>query len=211
MSHFSVLVIGPDPEKQLAPYDENTEVEPYKRRVDAEEVASMAKYYSLDATDLAALVPRLSEWDGRDGGVDDDGLFVWSTLNPQSKWDYWRIGGRWRGFLRLVPGGEGSLAELSYEWTFDGPCTENWTGLADQALRGAVDLSAIQANCWVGDEPHRTYAVVAEGAWKAKAEMGWFGVSHSEAMDDLSWVEWWDHLIGNLSDDTLLTVVDCHI
>jgi hypothetical protein len=29
VSHFAVLVIGPDVEGQLAPYDENTEVDRY--------------------------------------------------------------------------------------------------------------------------------------------------------------------------------------
>lgn len=29
MSHFSVLVIGDDVDEQLAPYNENTKVEPY--------------------------------------------------------------------------------------------------------------------------------------------------------------------------------------
>lgn len=47
MSHFSVLVIGDDIEKQLAPYDENLRAEPYKVYMDSDELARMADHYEL--------------------------------------------------------------------------------------------------------------------------------------------------------------------
>jgi hypothetical protein len=32
--------------------------------------------------------------------VDEDGrAYTWTTYNPDSKWDYWRIGGRWRNYF----------------------------------------------------------------------------------------------------------------
>lgn len=213
MSHFSVLVIGPDPEAQLAAYDETLEVERYKAHESSPWFDRLAKENGVDTTDLHAMAAFANErWDDEERyEVDDDGLYQWSTRNPNGFWDYWRIGGRYRGFLRLNPGAEGSLAELSYEWTFNGPCTEDWTGRADQAMRGAVDLTAIQAACQAEHGPYRTYAVVAEGAWKGRGQMGWFGVSHDETMTELEWVDWWDRLVGGLSGDTLLTVVDCHV
>lgn len=39
--------------------------------------------------------------------------------NPNAKWDYWRIGGRWRARLP-VKVGAGALAEKSWEWSADG-------------------------------------------------------------------------------------------
>ena len=47
MSHFTVLVIGDDIEKQLAPYDENIHVEPYKVYMNSDELARMADHYEL--------------------------------------------------------------------------------------------------------------------------------------------------------------------
>lgn len=54
------------------------------------------------------------------------------------------------------------------------------------------------------------YAVVHDGQWIAQGEMGWFGIS-SDAETDDNWSARVSVLIDNLSDDTLLTIVDCHI
>lgn len=189
MSHFSVLVIGPNPDAQLAPYDENLETEP---RI---EVCSWCD-------GEARFQP--CENCGDTGKAE-------TRRNPNGLWDYWRMGGRYRGLLPLLPGRPGHLAEMSYEWTFNGPCEEDWTGRADQALRGDVDLAALRAACVYDGEPYRTWAVVAEGAWKGKAEMGWFGCPRTEPMPEDEWVAFWDRLVDGLPDDTLLTVVDCHV
>lgn len=190
MSHFSVLVIGPNPDAQLAGYDENLEVESYMD--ECYDCCGEAKYQPCSTCNNTGK--------------------AMSTRNPQGMWDYWRVGGRYRGLLRLLPGRPGTLGELSYEWTFDGPCAEDWTGRADQALRGDIDLDALRKACTADDgSTYRTYAVVAEGAWKGKAEMGWFGMPRTEPMPEEKWVAFWDHLVEGLPPDTLLTVVDCHV
>ena len=62
MSHCTVLVVGDDLETLLAPFNENTEVEPY---------------------------------------IEGN---VWTTYNPQSQWDWYKVGGRWPGHLPLTGG-----------------------------------------------------------------------------------------------------------
>lgn len=54
------------------------------------------------------------------------------------------------------------------------------------------------------------YAVVKDQQWAARGEMGWFGMS-TDAMDRASWVQQVTDLIQSLPDDTVLTIVDCHI
>lgn len=54
------------------------------------------------------------------------------------------------------------------------------------------------------------YAVVQDGNWTARGDMGWFGMS-SDTIEKSTWVEQTAELIRNLPDDTWLTVVDCHI
>jgi len=55
-----------------------------------------------------------------------------------------------------------------------------------------------------------THAVVKDGKWYQKGEMGWFGIS-----TDTSTQEEWDaelnKLIDSVSDDTLFTLIDAHI
>lgn len=48
------------------------------------------------------------------------------------------------------------------------------------------------------------------GVWCAKGEMGWFGMSDDELSQD-DWNRKVNELIDGLPDDTLMTIVDCHI
>lgn len=65
----------------------------------------------------------------------------------------------------------------------------------------------IERQSWFG-----TYAVVKDSEWYAKGEMGWWGIS-SESEDEAK--EWegsfYEQWIEPLDDDTLITIVDCHI
>ncbi len=88
MSHFLVWVLGPDPEKQLEPYDENTEVEPHPEYEEGEDLEEMAKHYGT--SDLHQLAAKMGDWHGHEGGVDEHGLYALSTYNPRSKWDWYQ-------------------------------------------------------------------------------------------------------------------------
>lgn len=55
-----------------------------------------------------------------------------------------------------------------------------------------------------------TYAVVKDRQWYQKGEMGWFGISSDEMTQD-EWNEKFMELFDELPDETMLTVVDCHI
>jgi len=60
------------------------------------------------------------------------------------------------------------------------------------------------------DSAFVTFAVVKDGVWYERGRMGWFGmVSGEKGRDD--WNRQFSELIDSLPDDTMLTVVDCHI
>lgn len=54
------------------------------------------------------------------------------------------------------------------------------------------------------------YAVLKDGEWFAKGEMGWFGMS-SDDVDPDTWDKRVWELLRDLPEDTLITAVDCHI
>ena len=54
------------------------------------------------------------------------------------------------------------------------------------------------------------YAIVKDGKWHARGTMGWWGMSNNE-VDATHWDKEFHQLLSNLSPDTLLTIVDCHI
>lgn len=124
ISHFTCLVIGEDFDKQLAPFDEDIQVARYKvywdsdQRIAMERVLSTAEGdYTVEAgtalaeqeepyTDeqlVAVYNARYGREDFEESGCafDDGGVYEWSTYNPQPKWDWYTVGGRWRGYFKL--------------------------------------------------------------------------------------------------------------
>lgn len=121
MSHFVALAIvdlNGDLDSQLsplmAPYDENLEVDPYIEKngcscigFDQHEqaVAEYAeKYPNMEDNDhrrkfigkrLGELEHKPSPNCERCGGSGD----YETTYNPNSKWDWYQVGGRWQGYL----------------------------------------------------------------------------------------------------------------
>lgn len=55
-----------------------------------------------------------------------------------------------------------------------------------------------------------TFAVVKDGKWYQKGEMGWWGCV-SDEKEHGSWDDEFSKLIDSTPEDTLMTVVDCHI
>ena len=125
MSHFSVLVIGNDVERILEPYDENIEVTPYigrpayiverdfrrhqatcfKKQLDGETLDAFDEF-TLSLNKVAA--DWWKEWSGESLDIEGNAL---TTDNPNAKWDWYSIGGRWMGALILKGGAEGKLGE----------------------------------------------------------------------------------------------------
>lgn len=54
------------------------------------------------------------------------------------------------------------------------------------------------------------YAVVLNGEWYEKGQMGWFGMSSND-MDNSDWKSKVKELIDSVDDDTVFTLVDAHI
>lgn len=75
-----------------------------------------------------------------------DNVSVIRTTNPNKKWDWWVVGGRWRGMLRLKPGAVGRAGDLD---TFDrlavidGKKPREVEGV-DQARMSDLDLEAMR-------------------------------------------------------------------
>ncbi len=158
MSHFTVLVIGDKPEKQLAPYNEEIEVPEYKEElVSEEEKKSFLDVYTIfdEKRDYAKLSKeqakenkKLSfeelykkygeDWNGSEWRKDENNQWAkYSTYNPKSKWDYYSLGGRWNGFFKLKEEfrNEGIVGEKRWDNDFPEMMT------ADQAKKGHLDFS----------------------------------------------------------------------
>jgi hypothetical protein len=104
--HYCVFVmIGPDTDietgvaKALAPFEEALTVEPYRIHFDHSEVQWMSAYFNIPPANLHELAKRMPDWTGDPGGVDREGLYRLAAFNPDGRWDWYEIGGRWGGYI----------------------------------------------------------------------------------------------------------------
>ncbi len=74
----------------MRPYDLALEVAPYKKYIDAEGIARLAAAFNLPSAEPPVLLARLAEYD-EEAGVDENGLYVITTLNPDGHWDSWTL------------------------------------------------------------------------------------------------------------------------
>lgn len=96
--------------------------------------------------------------------IQEDGS-VYSTYNPNSKWDWYAYGGRWGDGLKLKPTCERAS---DYEDPNEAFC--------DDAVVEDLDIDNMN--------DFHTYAVLTpDGEWHAPGEMGWFACS-SETEDE---------------------------
>lgn len=133
MSHFTVAVITVDKnkiEEMLAPYSENLEVEPYIERT-KKEIIEKAKKRKEDFFKEQKEGKKLSDWQLKYINAetdeelyqaeideyeqyDEDGNEL-STYNPNSKWDWYSVGGRWRNSLLTKKDNEDVISKTILE------------------------------------------------------------------------------------------------
>lgn len=83
----------------LRPFSDEFPVKPWKRRLGPREAEAMAKHYRLPTAATHKLAQHMRDWCRSEGGVDGEGLFALMTCNPETRFDWYEIGGRWRGKL----------------------------------------------------------------------------------------------------------------
>jgi len=79
------------------------------------------------------------DWNGGSWEKDEDGSWhTYSTYNPDSKWDWYQVGGRWTGYFKLKPGATGNLGSpgLGVDVQKD--------GTADVLLKKDIDIEAMR-------------------------------------------------------------------
>jgi hypothetical protein len=171
MSHFTCIVTGEDIESALAPFDENLEVEPYRVEIPLDTVGRAIAFYAehpehcafpaptvadvalAKAGNAESILHCLSSYESETAAQDAEGYYRMSTYNPLSKWDWYAVGGRWRGYFRLTPeaaavhgralvGQPGTGESISIR---DGKGEfENYEGKADSCLKSEIDFKAMR-------------------------------------------------------------------
>lgn len=213
MSHFVGLCFGGYWDTDLEQYSENLEVEAYIEQTKEEAINDVQrnqrkryleavkalqtpnlKSQSMDfyqkIVDQGPSISKEDAWkEVLSWGYElDEHDNLLSTYNPNSKWDWYCVGGRWNGFLVLKERKEdGSIIEVNeaYFDEIDWDYMKEWNRIPF---------------CFVNED----------GEWYEKGEMGWFAITVNEMEED-TWRATFEEYINTVEDDCLVTVVDFHI
>jgi len=243
MTHYTVLIIGNNIEGKLIPYNENLIVKPYIYKRKGEIIATKRRL-EMDKDHFRKVTPMsyiefYKYWYG-DYELDTYGNIL-TTYNPDSKWDWYEIGGRWQGMLKLKDGAKGIHGKAAYmlkDHKYIDNCVDqarfcdiDWITMKRERIRNRhnewnkeltgkdrffafhmLNTYGTMEN-YINTSNHLTYAVITEdGQWYAPGEMGWFGCSSESHEESQKWNDkYWDTFLADLSPDTLITIVDCHI
>jgi len=162
LSHFTTVVITSTPEeveRVLAPYDEGLEV-PHIEYVEPADLEQALEHYTEHpefGVNVSDPVAVLRAWYGDEVMTEDgpDGTVLFgrqSTRNPNSKWDWWQIGGRWGGFFQLKAGESAKPAdvgEYEFEHSLNGFEVPDLHGKTDQARKRQIDFEAMRGEATV--------------------------------------------------------------
>ena len=153
---------------------------------------------------------------------DEDGN-VYTVRNPDSKWDWYAIGGRFNGMLIDKKSGkirnelpaknidfQKMWENAKYEMEpYEGALTDSWykPEYLKRIYPDEATYERIATTFW-------TRAVVTpDGQWHEIGEMGWFGFSSEEPEETIRWVSnYYDQFIDPAIEyGCTIHIVDCHI
>lgn len=177
--------------RALAPFSEDFEVLEYKRYLDPTEIAAMASHYDVEPTDKNALALLMTDWKGSPGGFDANGVYALLNNNPDARFDWYVIGGRWDGAV---------LGRLTKHDPYDETRARH-NVISTTALAGAPYLEDLLPHCVVTPDGswHECETLVVEG-W-----MNW----RLETKDEDAWLREVRDLLARHPDHRVVGV-DIH-
>lgn len=150
---------------------------------------------------------------------------VYSTYNPLSKWDWYEIGGRWEDYFLLRSGARTSEA-LLFEIDWEGmqregrkAAEEAWGRYEEKLESGepfhpyfeyGIEKNETREHYIKHQSSVAPFAVLHQGEWYEKGEMGWWAVVSNEKNQD-DWDAQFQIILAELSSQDRVSLVDCHI
>lgn len=229
MSHFSVAVfhrIDQKIDSLLEPYNENTKVKPYIEFTKQQAIDYARKHLlncDKSSDEKCWKIMAAGKKTDKDGNI-------YTTYNPNSKWDWWMVGGRFEKQLKVGK----HLASQAYMEDIDFSRDEEtykdaldfWDVVIDgkPSSAGKDYFTLYDKDYYLkyyGDREtyaryrshFSTYAVITpDGKWYAEGEMGMFGCSSASPEEFRKWHDHYKEIfLDNADPKWVLTIVDCHI
>jgi len=171
----------------------------------------------------------MTEWHGVEKNDDNEyGYFK----NPNAKWDWYVLGGRWSGFFTLKDGSKSDQAlfkdidfvKMDEERLLKGE--KDWEAsekyIEDQKLKeeevngGTLyfqygrEKDATKETFMKGYAGLSVFSILKDSKWFEKGKMGWWAcVSHEK--DEIKWQDELSSVLVDTLPETMLSLYDCHI
>ena len=148
------------------------------------------------------------DWNGNGWRKDENGVWaIYSTYNPDSKWDWYTVGGRWNNTIKTKTGelvnqcllGDIDLTPFNPE---DYEDDVDWMGKPCKSLKEGLD--------WHYTKDDVPFCIIIDGKWYEKGKMGWWACVSNEK-DQNDWNEEVAKLMETLPADSFVYNVDFHI
>ena len=152
--------------------------------------------------------------------------------NPNAKWDWWEIGGRWKGFLNTKDGKQVNYAQIK-DINFSSPPTQEQISNRKRIWEIAVEGAEMSEDEFYGIIYSKEYYVDRWGTkekyveelgklipwayispdreWNDIGNMGWWGFSDETKESRENFIKKWEKAISEIPEDYYAVVVDCHI
>jgi hypothetical protein len=149
------------------------------------------------------------DWNGNNWRKDKDGVWaVYSSYNPDSKWDWYSVGGRWSNSIKTKSGEFVDMCKFD-EIDFDpysDDCYEDgkdWLGNPCKKLKEGYE--------WHYDNKDNfPFCLIIDGVWYEKGDMGWWGMVANEKGEE-EWNGEVAALLEKIPADSDVYNVDFHI
>lgn len=209
---------------------ENPEEYKEKHKANPKHIEHLEKEFPkrLVWTDEQILEYEYSLYDEKYIGLNGE---IYATYNPDSKWDWYAIGGRWSGCITTKQG-----KQVDYCYVKDIDLTPNkeeyqtakryWELVVEeQPLKENetkpfnfynkeyyLDLYKTKENYATLQSLFSTYALLVDGEWIEPGKMGWFAVSSETAESKEKYTNRFSEILNDPKyRNYVFVVVDCHI
>lgn len=138
---------------------------------------------------------------------------LYSTYNPNSKWDWYDIGGRFRNQLLTKIENKDTFERNSFAEYYSSKDFVREAPKGFKYVNGAkikdIDFEFMDE---LNKEPFYTWAIVDEKNWYEQGEMGWWGLNNATEESTKTFIDKFKKIISDVDNqEKYLIIVDCHI
>lgn len=161
------------------------------------------------------------------GNIDHEGNLI-STRNPDSKWDWYEIGGRWNKLLALkrdVTKGNPNYTNSALVSNIDFEAMREKAKREIEPFEDCFERQFYSSEYFNQMYPTKdnyinrkttfsTFSVITpDGKWHEEGEMWWFGLSTSTPEESVKYINGYYETFVKpaISNGWFMTIVDCHI